>query len=47
MTDDIIVLETAALQRDTEKIFQVLSWFGYELRGAEALVKVQRDGLSF
>jgi hypothetical protein len=25
MTDDIIVLETAALQRDTEKIFQVLS----------------------
>lgn len=47
ITDDIIALETAALRRDTEKIFQVLSRFGYELRGAEALAKVQRDGLSF
>ena len=45
MTDDLIALETAALRRDTTKIFEVLARIGHEIRGAEELAKVQRAGL--
>ena len=45
MTDDIIALETAALRRDTNKIFEVLVRISHQIRGAEALAKVQRAGL--
>ena len=46
MTNDIIALETAALRRDsTSKIFEVLTRISQQIRGAEALAKVQREGM--
>jgi hypothetical protein len=47
MTDDIIALETAALRRNTDKILDILTRIGLQVRGAKALAKVQRDGLEF
>jgi AcrR family transcriptional regulator len=45
MTNDIIALETAALRRDTSKIFEVLTRISQQIRGAEALAKVQKEGM--
>ena len=47
MTNDLIALETVVLQRDNDKILDVLTRIRLQVCSAEALAKVQRDGLEF
>jgi hypothetical protein len=45
MISDIVALQTAALRRETPKMEEALERLKLEIRGTQALVKVQREAI--
>jgi hypothetical protein len=45
MISDIVALQTAALRRETQKMEEALERLQLEIRGTQALVRVQREAI--